>query len=382
MRPLQPPIDALLPRIIPTRSETMKHYRSVLHSLVLSTAFALSGVSTVQSSWAQELFVGDIANNGYNSAVAHFDASNGTFLGDFVPPNGAGLHGPEGMIFTSGELVVVNQNVFLPISGEVLRYDGKTGTFIGKLVASSDPNAPFAPRGIVRGGPDNLFYVADNGMANGCPTQGDVKVYNADGAFLYNLDRHQFSPQFFPRGVVFGPDGFLYVSVMGCPDPADPTFDRSAGYVLRFDVHKKAFVDVFASTTTVSDLHRPEGLVFDRDGNLWVTSFRLSASDSDKILKLNGKTGALLDELVESVPGAPRAYAHAILFGPEGELFMPIMGGDSTTSGQVRRCNTKTKQCDIIVPANSAGGALQAPVYLIFRNSNPATLNYESNSQN
>jgi hypothetical protein len=63
------------------------------------------------------------------------------------------------MIFTSGGLVVVNQNVNTNLPGEVLQFNGMTGTFIGKLVASSDRNAPFAPRGIVRGGPDQGFYV-------------------------------------------------------------------------------------------------------------------------------------------------------------------------------------------------------------------------------
>jgi len=79
-----------------------------------------------------------------------------------------------------------------------------------------------------------------------------------------------------------------------------------AGYVLRFNARTKAFVDMFASNQTVHDLHRPEGLVFDKDGNLWITSFRATSSDSDKILKLDARTGALLDKLVLSAPNAPR----------------------------------------------------------------------------
>ncbi|MFM0032367.1 hypothetical protein PQR70_39805 [Paraburkholderia madseniana] len=146
---------------------------------------------------------------------------------------------------------------------------------------------------------------------------------------------------------------------------------------MRFDARTKAFVDMFASNTSVPDLHRPEGLVFDSAGNLWVTSFRAASSDSDKILKLDGRTGVLLDELILSAPGAARAFAQAIIFGPGGNLFIPITGGDATTAGQVRRCSPTTKLCDVIVPANSSGGALQQPFYLIFRNTNPATLNYE-----
>src|SRR5260370_15308527 len=164
---------------------------------------------------AQELFVGD----GGDNSGKHFDASNGTFLGAFVAAGAAGLNGPRGMIFTDGQLVVVNQNLNTNTPGEILRFDGTTGTFIGKLVASSDRNAPFFPQGIVRGGPGNHFYVADIGdQASNCANQGNVKEYNDAGAFLGNLNRQAFTAQFHPRGMVFGPDGLLYVSSVGCLD--------------------------------------------------------------------------------------------------------------------------------------------------------------------
>jgi sugar lactone lactonase YvrE len=333
-----------------------------------------------QSSTAQQLFIGDAGDN----SVKQFNAT-GTYIGPFVTSGAAaaGLAGPRGMIFTDGELVVVNQNLNLPLSGEVFRFDAQSGIFIRKLVSSSDPNAPFAPRGIVRGGPNNSFYVADDGTrSNKCANQGDVKEYDAAGAFLGNLNRTNFKPGFYPRGVVFGPDGLLYVSARACPVSSNP-HDPLVGYVLRFDPRTNAFVDVFASDATVPDLHRPEGLVFDSKGNLWVTSFRAGPTDTDKILKLDGKTGRLLDKLELDVAGAPRSFAEAIIFGPSGYLYIPITGSpntgsDPTTTGEVRRCNTTTTpvHCNVIVPANSKGGPLQSPWYLIFRNSDPATLSY------
>lgn len=162
-----------------------------------------------------------------------------------------------------------------------------------------------------------------------------------------------------------------------CLDPTDPHFSPTTGYILRFNASSKAFVDVFASDSTDPDfLHRPEGLAFDSAGNLWVTSFRANTCDSDKILRLDGKSGALLDKLMLWTPPAPRALAQAIIFGPGGNLNIPITGGDITTSGQVRRCDATTTPCDLIVQANSAGGALQHPWFLIFRKSDAATLNY------
>ena len=154
----------------------------------------------------------------------------------------------------------------------------------------------------------------------------------------------------------------------------------------RFDerARKFKFLDVFASNKSVPYLHRPEGLVFDKRGNLWVTSFRKdpnNPTDTDKILELDGKSGALVGkiELDRATPTAPRAAAQAIIFGPGGNLYVPISGGEAT--GQVRRCNSRTKECHVIVPANASGGALQSGWYLIFRKSDPATLRYGSQGE-
>ncbi len=348
-------------------------YRSVLRSLLLSSAVGLSALVVSQSSTAQQLFIGDVGDN----TVKQFDLSTGDYLGTFVSSQADGLNGPMGLIFSAGQLVLVNQN-FGSNNGEILRFDGTTGIFIGKLVASTDRGAAYAPQGIVRGGPHNHFYVADIGtLGNTCDSQGDVKEYDANGAFVGNLDRHNFSAAFYPRGVVFGPDGLLYVSARGCPLSTDPSAPL-IGYVLRFDPNTKALVDVFASDGTVADLHRPVGLVFDKKGNLWVTSFRAGSTDTDKILKLDGKTGKLLDKLELDVAGSPRSFAEAIMFGPGGYLYIPITGSDPTTTGEVRRCNLITKVCDVIVPANANGGPLQSPWYLIFKGSDPATLNYQN----
>ncbi|AFQ51630.1 hypothetical protein [Burkholderia cepacia] len=350
-------------------------YRSVSRAILLS-AVVLSAFSVGPSARAQSLFIGDAGDN----SVKQFNAS-GAYLDSFVAPAAAGLDGPRGMIFTDGQLVVVNQNLNATASGEILRFDDR-GTFVGKLVASSDRHAPFAPRGIVRGGPGNQYYVADIVGGNGCAA-GNVKEYNNNGAFVGSLTPNPqvFTDVFHPRGVVFGPDGLLYVSASGCLDtPTDPLFNPVTGYILRFNAANGKFVDVFASNATVPNLHRPEGLVFDNAGHLWVTSFRANPNDSDRILELDGKTGTRITEIPLSTPPGARAFAQAIVLGPHNTLYIPITGGDSTTTGQVWRCSTTATTtpvpCDIIVKSNSAGGPLLQPWYPIFRNSDPATLKY------
>lgn len=358
------------------REKRFSTWRSLLRTVLLSAAVGVSALMVGQSSRAQALFIGDAGAN--PNSVKQFDAS-GTYNGVFGTSGAAGLNGPRGMIFSNGQLFVVNQNVNTQYNGEVLRFDAN-GTLLGQLVSTSNQYPLFAPRGIVRGGPDNLYYVADVvGPSSPCAA-GNVKEYDDNGEFQGSLtpDPQVFTDVFHPRGVVFGPDGLLYVSSSGCLDtPKDPLFNPVTGYILRFNVSTGKFVDVFASNKTVGDLHRPEGLVFDSAGNLWVTSFRNPSApgDTDKILKLD-KKGHLRDELLLSKPRAPRAYAEAIVFGPGGNLFIPITGNDATTAGELRSCSPETLKCTAIVPTNASGGPLVGPWYVIFKNSDPATLNY------
>jgi len=360
-----------------TQSTVIRHG---IAALLVVLAWLVGEAGAAPNNEFVPLFISDDGDN----TVKQFDADTGRFLGNFVAPGADGLGGPMGLIFYGGRLQLVNQNVNSNNNGEILRFDERTGAFIDKLVPGDGPNAPFAPRGLIRGtvGPANTLYVADLGTAgNVCTNQGRIARYNAsNGTYLGDLDRRGFSFSLFPRGVVFGPDGMLYVSVIGCPIPTDPLFDPLAGYVIRFNAHTGQFVDVFASTNSVPDLHRPEGLAFDHHGDLWVASFRANANDSDRILKLDGRTGVKLDALVLAPPvgsGGIRAYAQAFLFGPGGDLFVPITGGDPTTAGQVRRCNPHSKACKVIVPANSAGGPLIAPFYLSFQATDPSTLSFD-----
>ena len=352
------------------------HWRrlSTVAGILLAAAMAFAVEAGGGRNPESVLYIGDVGDD----TVKSFDAKTGDYLGDLVTSGSGGLSGTMGLIFSGGKLVLANQNFGFD-NGEILRYDGRTGDFLGALVGSSDSNAPYAPRGIIRSPYGNQLYVADVGTAGGdCANEGRVARYRlSNGRYLGDLDRAGFEDPFHPRGLVVGPDGFLYVSAIGCPIPPDPLFDPLAGYILRFDPRSGAFVDVFASNATIPDLHRPEGLVFDEDGNLWVTSFRADADDNDKILELDGATGQLKRVLPLADPvsqGGVRAYAQAILFGPREDLYIPISGGDPTTAGEVRRCRTKDLSCKILLPAD---GTLLAPFYLSFERTAPSTLEYD-----
>lgn len=334
--------------------------------LMVSLALPVSAHDETDS-----LYIGD----GGDDTVKRFNAKTGKYLGVFVAAGSGGVNGPRGLTFTQGRLFLANQNVNQNFAGEILRYRRDTGAFLNALVPCNsplsrtcDPDAPFAPRGMIRG--RHRLYVADH-------EGGRVAQYNLDSGklFLGDLDTNGFSDPthlFFPRGIVWGPDDLLYISVT-----ALPAEDVLTGYVLRFNPRNGKFVDVFTSNRAsgcAAHLHRPEGLVFGPDNKLYVTSFRAGDEDTDKVLIFNRETRQCVDQidLYNVNLGEPRVFAQALAFGPKKRLFVPI-----NNTGEVRRYNVKTKTFDVFVPSTANGGPLQQPWYLTFGETDSRTLEYD-----
>jgi sugar lactone lactonase YvrE len=110
----------------------------------------------------------------------------------------------------------------------------------------------------------------------------------------------------------YGPDGFLYA----CAEEADR--------VLRLDGVTGAFVADFVwdDPTTPADesggLDAPTAAVFGPDGHLYVASF-----SQDRVLRCDGQTGAYLGDFIApgaSVLDGPDA---GMTFGPDGHLYVP-----------------------------------------------------------
>jgi hypothetical protein len=323
------------------------------------------------SSSGDTLYVGD----GNDNTVKQFDATTGAYLGTFVASGSGSLLGPRGLIFgRHHDLNVVNQNVGTTINGEVLRYDNKSGAFLNDIVDASNPHAPYAPRGMVRG-PAHTLFVADLGDLGNVFGTGNVgrliQFDDTTGAWLGDLNHSGFTGEFNPRGIVTGPDGDLYLAVRNV--------EAIGGHVLKFDPIKETFLGDFVDSNGTNDLNRPEGLVFGPDRNLHVTSFRADSSDNDKILEFNGTTGAYLGKIDLDQVGQPRAFAQALVFGPNGKLFVPITG-DGPDTGEVRRYDVSTGTFDVFVPSSANGGALGAAWYLTFGNTDGFTLAYDGSS--
>jgi sugar lactone lactonase YvrE len=324
--------------------------------LTLVAAAALVAASAPHTARADVLYIGDAGDN----LVKRFDVATGTLDAGFTT---SGLLGPNGMVIDGDRLLVVNQNVNTKLAGEVLSYDAASGGSPSPIVAATDKDAPFVPRGIVLGPAGDDLFVGNFTTANG-KSHGSLLRYDLDsGALLSNDPVKGFkNHDFHPRGVVFGPDGLLYVA-----SPINLSTGLG-GAVLRFNADG-SFVDAFVEDAGgFGQLNRPEGLVFDPDGNLYVSSFRAAPGDVDGV-RIYDADGVLTGQ-IDYWDGvtAPRAFAQALLFGPDGKLFVPM-----TNTGEVRAYDVTTGD---YTPFIDAGTTLINPLFMTFGQTDPSTLAY------
>ncbi|MFL5240712.1 MAG: MBG domain-containing protein [Gemmataceae bacterium] len=360
----------------------------------------------VPSAVVDSLYVGDGGGNFGYSTIKQFDVATGAYEGTFVAPYVTSLFGARGLIFNGNhDLLVSNQtNANYNAIGNIQRYSGfgdplkpfEPNYFGGPFSGPPNFHAPYDPRGLCQG-PDGSVFVADVGdlgnlYGSGLDRPGKLTQYDANGQWIRDLapptsDPYAFSNDNAPRGVVIGPDGDLYVSVMryNHNTPLGQTNNGLGGEVMRFDPVSGAFLGDFVQGDPTNDLNRPEGLVFGPDGNLYITSFANlddPNGDSDKILKLDGITGQYLGKIDLDQAGQPRTFAQAILFGPDGKLFVSI-----ENTGEIRKYdaslgaftqdpyNPGTYQS--FVPAHADGGPISEAWYMTFDNTDPSTMAYK-----
>ena len=330
------------------------------------------------------LYVGD----GGDNTVKSFNAKSGTNdkAKTFVPETDpeSPLSGPSifGLLVAGGELIVVNQNNGTQFPGDIQQFLLRTAKFAGFLVEKDDPNAPFIPHAVVL--LNSVLYVSNTTDNSNDPAEpGAIYVFAGNGNFLGKLAPPPYLPnlakRFFPRGIVLNPrDGLLYVS--NCPNLTQAGAGNG-GQVLKFDPSTLQFKGLFIDDTGgIGGLNRPDGLVFGPRGNLYVTSFRFNSDPLDPAAVDSVRVYDRFGRFLESIPlykrGEPRAFAQAILFGPDGKLFVPISGGGPST-GEIRQYDVRTKRYDIFVK----GGILVSPQYLTFGRTDSATLAYGLDSK-
>jgi len=214
--------------------------------------------------------------------VQRHDPASGAFLENFVFPGNGGLIRPGALAFgPDGNLYVRKGTGAGSYMDTILRYDGRTGAFLGVFVP---PFEGTAIRAFVFG-PDSNLYTAN--------TSGNILRYDGRTGRYLGLFAGGFGGDF--EGVVFGPDGNLYVSEAR----------QLNSTIHRFDGVTGAFLGEFVGPGQ-GGLYDPGDLVFGPDGDLYVANHADPFPDvpfgSNSIKRYDGRTGAFLGDFI--LPGS------------------------------------------------------------------------------
>ncbi|MFK7779371.1 MAG: GEVED domain-containing protein, partial [Gimesia sp.] len=228
----------------------------------------------------------------------------GNFLGNFVA---TGLNSPRDLVFgPDGDLYV--SNGFENSSSNdhsVERFDGQTGESKGSFVIPGSGGLD-VPSGIVFG-PDGNLYVASSDTGEILRYDGQTGAIIGSGVFASGSGLVE------PRFIAFGPDGDLYVADSGFLRDRILRFDGLTGaYIPQAGTASDAFVE-----RGEGGMGKPSGIAFDADGNLYVSSL-----STNEILKFDANG--------DVVPGGPfiaagtggLANPRGLTIGPDGLLYV------------------------------------------------------------
>jgi sugar lactone lactonase YvrE len=198
-----------------------------------------------------------------SEAVYRYNGITGAYIDTFI----TGLEDAKDMRFGSdGNLYISNNRA---TGGEVLRFDGVTGTM--DVFIPNGRGGLTEPMGLAFGRDGNLYVGHDGGGVYNV-----LRFSGPTGAFMGKFVPDNDHGLADPNGLLFGPDGSLYISNEGTSALNNHT-------VLHYD-QAGNFIDLLSGAGLVE----PHGLAFGPDGNLYVTG-----SDSHTVHRSRGTTGQL-----------------------------------------------------------------------------------------
>jgi sugar lactone lactonase YvrE len=298
----------------------------------------------------------------YDQSTALPKPAHGQTGATFVPTGSGGLTVPLTMLFLPDGTLLVDSGE----DNDALRYDGHTGAFINVFMQPNDGGV-FIPTGMLLS-PDRTHFFAASNATN------KIIRWDYDGAggisnpttFVSDPDMNG------PAGMVFGPDGNLYVSSL------------NNSKILRYDGTTGAPKPARRQTGATfvpggsGGLDRAAGVTFGTDGNLYVSS-----ENTDEIMRYNGKTGTPLPAngqtgaVFTPSPNSCLDRPAGLLFGPGSSSGTQDIYVISVNTNAVVRIDgpSGTSLCNFVTPGS---GGLNAPRSLIFGNTDPSTLGFSN----
>jgi sugar lactone lactonase YvrE len=295
-----------------------------------------------------------VANSRGDNIVGY--AEDGAPLGDFIPPGRDGLDDPDTMLIGPDHRLYVTSGAE-PASSAVLRFDARTGAFLGVFASGHGLHRPYG----LAFGADGLLYVAS------FMTDEIFRFDAATGAFVDVFSHGDGKPGGLngPNSLVFGPDGGLYVTTEGSVAGEFPGLPSE---VLRFDIATGAH-SVFiaqpepspASLGFVSLL----GLTFGPDCDCDCDrrhSCDLFVSDfANDVRRYDPATGELEHQLDTNYTGTQPSnnFTGGLSFDRRGRLF--VAGFDHETEGNPGALLRFDSVHNRPLPAHGEPGALFVP---------------------
>ncbi|MCB9846231.1 MAG: hypothetical protein H6811_09625 [Phycisphaeraceae bacterium] len=274
---------------------------------------AITALALCTAAHSQVILIGSWADH----SVKRLDVTPGmhnAFLSPFVPSRSGGLSTPDGLAWGADRNLYVSSSD----TGQVLRFHGHTGEFLG--VFASGINQP----GNLRFGPDGLLYVCEKGAS---------RVIRLDPDTGAQIDVFAQAPQIAqPVGLEWR-NGVLYVA------------DFANARVVKYNAQTRAFQGVLVNIPG-----RPLILRVGPDDNLWV-----SAHMTSDISVVDPATGAVL-----------RTINQSPIFCPVGH----VLADDGTTivaswqNHRILRYNTESGAFIEVIAFNTS--LLQLPNDLLF----------------
>jgi len=312
-----------------------------------------------------------LVGNTRGNNVLKFDLLTGQSLGEFIAPSVGGLLDPDTLLFGPDANGDGKSDLYIS-SGKtlggsaILKYDGKTGSFIGALVSDNpnttidETNGLIRPYGIAFGSDGNLYvssFLTDQILRYNGSTGKFIDVFAQGNGLAGGLNG--------PNGLLFV-NNSLFVTTQGSVAKTNATTgvvsaDFSAGLpsqVLRYEsLSAGATPTVFATPTPSPDSFNFVsllGLALGEDGDLYVSDF------ANDIRRYNLGTGNLVDTLptnytTNTPPSAN--FIGGLAFAPNGDLLTVGFSTSSPNQGAVLSYEnvngSPVKPFEILVPANT-----------------------------